>query len=83
MFSAINNTRFLLRTETKATSKPIQFVSGLKVIMAFWVVLGHAYLLVNSGFFNSVYASAGAAENITFLFIPNGFLSVTTFFLIR
>lgn len=82
MFSAITNTRFLLRTEIKATSEPIKFVSGLKVIMAFWVVLGHAYLLVNSGFFNSVYASAGAAESITFLFIPNGFLSVTTFFLI-
>lgn len=81
-FSAITNTWYLLRTEIKPERKALAFMAGLKVIMAFWVVLGHAYILVPTGFFHSVYTMEYMTWNFTFQFIINAFLSVTTFFFI-
>ncbi|KAH7980546.1 hypothetical protein HPB49_017120 [Dermacentor silvarum] len=82
-FSAITNTWYLLRTDIKPERKPLGFMAGLKVIMAFWVVLGHTYILVPTGFFHSVYTMEYMTWNVTFQFIINAFLSVTTFFFIR
>ncbi|KAH6944552.1 hypothetical protein HPB50_003867 [Hyalomma asiaticum] len=81
-FSAITNTWYLLRTEIKPERKALGFMAGLKVIMAFWVVLGHTYILVPTGFFHSVYNMEYMTWNFTFQFIINAFLSVTTFFFI-
>lgn len=81
-FSAITNTWYLLRTDIKPERKPLGFMAGLKVIMAFWVVLGHTYILVPTGFFHSVYTMEYMTWNVTFEFIINAFLSVTTFFFI-
>lgn len=81
-FSAITNTWYLLRTDIKPERKPLGFMAGLKVIMAFWVVLGHTYILVPTGFFHSVYTMEYMTWNVTFQFIINAFLSVTTFFFI-
>lgn len=80
VFSAIDNTRFLLNTDLKPQNEPLKFISGLKVIMAFWVVLGHAYLLTNLGFFHSIIEPTRLSKSVIFMFIPNGFLSVVTFF---
>ncbi|CAN7993152.1 unnamed protein product [Ixodes hexagonus] len=79
-FSAITNTRFLLNTEIKPENEPLRFMAGFKVIMAFWVVFGHAYILVQTGLFHALYHWADITEQITFQFIPNAFLSVTSFF---
>ncbi|KAG0429397.1 hypothetical protein HPB47_023712 [Ixodes persulcatus] len=79
-FSAITNTRFLLNTETKPENEPLRFMAGFKVIMAFWVVFGHAHILVQSGFFHALFRWADISEDLSFQFVPNAFLSVTTFF---
>ncbi|XP_075546953.1 nose resistant to fluoxetine protein 6-like isoform X1 [Dermacentor variabilis] len=81
-FSAITNTWYLLRMDVKPERKPLKFMAGLKVIMAFWVVLGHTYILVPTGFFHSVYTMEYMTWNVTFEFIINALLSVTTFFFI-
>ncbi|KAM7304831.1 nose resistant to fluoxetine protein 6 [Ixodes scapularis] len=79
-FSAITNTRFLLNTDIKPENEPLRFISGFKVIMAFWVVYGHAHILVQTGFFHALYRWADISEDVSFQFIPNAFLSVTSFF---
>ncbi|KAK8781077.1 hypothetical protein V5799_017583 [Amblyomma americanum] len=81
-FSAITNTWYLLRTKVKPERKSLQFMAGLKVIMAFWVVFGHSYILVDTGFFHAVYTMEFMTWNVMFQFILNAFLSVTTFFFI-
>ncbi|KAK8781076.1 hypothetical protein V5799_017582 [Amblyomma americanum] len=80
VFSAITNTKFLLRTKVKKQNEALKFVCGLKVIMMFWVVLGHAYIVLPVGYFHAVFAMAHMTEHITFQFITNAFLSVTIFF---
>ncbi|KAM7304833.1 nose resistant to fluoxetine protein 6 [Ixodes scapularis] len=48
--------------------------------MAFWVVFGHAHILVQTGFFHALFRWADISEDPSFQFVPNAFLSVTTFF---
>ncbi|KAM7304836.1 nose resistant to fluoxetine protein 6 [Ixodes scapularis] len=79
-FSAITNTRFLLNTELKPENEPLRFMAGFKVIMAFWVVFGHAYILVQPGFYHALYHMADFTEDPSFQLVQNAFLSVTTFF---
>lgn len=81
-FSAITNTWYLLRTDVKPERKALLFIAGLKVIMAFWVVLGHSYILVQPGYFHAIYSMEPMTHQVTFEFILNAFLSVTTFFFI-
>lgn len=49
-FSAISNTRHLLRTENTEKNKPLLFLGGFKVILIFWVIYGHAYIMVQLEF---------------------------------
>ncbi|XP_042148691.1 nose resistant to fluoxetine protein 6 [Ixodes scapularis] len=48
--------------------------------MAFWVVFGHAYILVQPGFYHALYHMADFTEDPSFQLVQNAFLSVTTFF---
>nr|XP_037270631.1 uncharacterized protein LOC119162279 [Rhipicephalus microplus] len=80
VFSAITNTKILLRTTVKPQNEALKFICGLKVIMTFWVVLGHAYIILPMGYFHAVFAMDSMTENFTFQFITNAFLSVTVFF---
>ncbi|XP_037523929.1 nose resistant to fluoxetine protein 6-like [Rhipicephalus sanguineus] len=80
VFSAITNTKILLRTTVKTQNEALKFICGLKVIMTFWVVLGHAYIILPMGYFHAVFAMDSMTENFTFQFITNAFLSVTIFF---
>ncbi|KAH6944551.1 hypothetical protein HPB50_003866 [Hyalomma asiaticum] len=80
VFSAITNTKLLLRTTVKRQNEQLKFICGLKVIMTFWVVLGHAYIILPMGYFHAVFAMDPMTENFTFQFITNAFLSVTIFF---
>ncbi|XP_077538563.1 nose resistant to fluoxetine protein 6-like isoform X2 [Haemaphysalis longicornis] len=80
VFSAIANTKFLLRTEFKPQNEALRFICGLKVLMTFWVVLGHGYIIIPLGYFHAVFAMAPMTERFTFQFITNAFLSVTMFF---
>lgn len=81
-FSAITNTWYLMRTDVKPERKPLLFIAGLKVVMAFWVVLGHSYILVQPGYFHAFYSMEYMTHQFTFELILNAFLSVTTFFFI-
>lgn len=80
VFSAITNTKFLLRTEVKPQNEALRFICGLKVLMTFWVVLGHGYIILPLRYFHAVFAMAPMTERLTFQFITNAFLSVTIFF---
>lgn len=80
VFSAITNSKFLLRTKVKPQNQSLRFICGLKVIMTFWVVLGHGYIILPVRYFHAVFAMAPMTERFTFQFITNAFLSVTVFF---
>ncbi|XP_065288955.1 nose resistant to fluoxetine protein 6-like [Dermacentor albipictus] len=80
VFSAITNTKLLLRTKVKTQNEALKFICGFKVIMTFWVVLGHAYIILPMGYFHAVFAMDSMTEHFTFQFITNAFLSVTVFF---
>lgn len=45
-FSARRNTRRLFRDPAESTNSSLQFVNGLKVMLSFWIVLGHTYAMV-------------------------------------
>ncbi|CAN7937895.1 unnamed protein product [Ixodes hexagonus] len=78
-FSAISNTRHLLRTENTEKNKPLLFLGGFKVILIFWVIYGHAFIMVQLEFAHSVFAIGDVTGKVASQVIPNGFLSVSTF----
>lgn len=78
-FSAISNTRHLLRTENTEKNKPLLFLGGFKVILIFWVIYGHAFIMVQLEFAHSVFAIGHVTGKVASQVIPNGFLSVSTF----
>ncbi|KAH9360716.1 hypothetical protein HPB48_020475 [Haemaphysalis longicornis] len=49
-FSAVSNTRYLLRTENTDQNRPLLFLGGLKVLLIMWVIYGHAYFMVQMDF---------------------------------
>ncbi|CAN8019758.1 unnamed protein product [Ixodes persulcatus] len=78
-FSAISNTRHLLRTENTEKNKPLLFLGGFKVILIFWVIYGHAYIMVQLEFAHSVFTIGDVTRKVASQVIPNGFLSVSSF----
>ncbi|XP_064458656.1 nose resistant to fluoxetine protein 6-like [Ornithodoros turicata] len=78
-FSALRNTRRLLRTKCRLENEPLRFISGIKFLMASWVVLGHAYIVTKVEIFHTLNELARMTEGVMFQFIVNAFLSVSTF----
>ncbi|CAN8019756.1 unnamed protein product, partial [Ixodes persulcatus] len=79
IFSAINNTRRLLRTETRADNKPILFLSGVKVLLILWVIYGHVYVVVQPEFARSPFFMLELTNKVLFQVVVNALLSVSTF----
>ncbi|XP_042148693.1 nose resistant to fluoxetine protein 6 [Ixodes scapularis] len=79
IFSAINNTRRLLRTETRADNKPILFLSGVKVLLILWVIYGHVYVVVQPEFTRSPFFMLELTNKVLFQVVVNALLSVSTF----
>ncbi|XP_064458831.1 nose resistant to fluoxetine protein 6-like [Ornithodoros turicata] len=78
-FSAITNTRRLLKTECRAGAEALQFIGGVKVLLTFWVVAAHTYIIVQPEFVRNLLAFEATLDQLHFQFIVNAFLSVTTF----
>ncbi|XP_077531287.1 nose resistant to fluoxetine protein 6-like [Haemaphysalis longicornis] len=79
-FSAISNTRSLLKTRHTGLNNSLLFMSGLKVFCAYWVLLDHEYIAVQPEFLHSPFELMRLSSKPWFQFVTNGVLSVTTFF---
>ncbi|XP_075550903.1 nose resistant to fluoxetine protein 6-like [Dermacentor variabilis] len=80
IFSAISNTRTLLKTENTGLNQSLLFLSGLKVFCAYWVLLDHEYIALQAEFLHSPFELMRLSSKPWFQFITNGVLSVATFF---
>ncbi|XP_050051392.3 nose resistant to fluoxetine protein 6-like [Dermacentor andersoni] len=78
-FSAISNTRYLLRTENTDKNRPLLFLGGFKVLLILWVIYGHAYIMVQLEFSGNLFNIENISRKVVSQIIPNGFLSVSTF----
>ncbi|XP_077545325.1 nose resistant to fluoxetine protein 6-like [Haemaphysalis longicornis] len=78
-FSAVSNTRYLLRTENTDQNRPLLFLGGLKVLLIMWVIYGHAYFMVQMDFSYNLFTIGAVSRRIVSQIVPNGFLSVSTF----
>ncbi|XP_065300442.1 nose resistant to fluoxetine protein 6-like [Dermacentor albipictus] len=78
-FSAISNTRYLLRTENTDKNRPLLFLGGFKVLLILWVIYGHAYIMVQLEFSGNLFNIENISKKVLSQIIPNGFLSVSTF----
>ncbi|CAN7937896.1 unnamed protein product [Ixodes hexagonus] len=79
IFSAINNTRRLLRTQARAENRPILFLSGSKVLLILWVIYGHTYVIAQPEFISKFIYSLSAQQKLLFQVVVNALLSVSTF----
>ncbi|XP_037521990.2 nose resistant to fluoxetine protein 6-like [Rhipicephalus sanguineus] len=80
IFSAVSNTKALLKTENTGLNKSLLFLSGLKVFCAYWVLLDHEYIALQAEFLHSPFELMRLSSKPWFQFITNGVLSVSTFF---
>ncbi|XP_037559676.1 nose resistant to fluoxetine protein 6 [Dermacentor silvarum] len=78
-FSAVSNTRHLLRTENTDKNRPLLFLGGFKVLLILWVIYGHSYIMVQLEFSDNLFNIGDISKKIVSQIIPNGFLSVSTF----
>ncbi|XP_077505617.1 nose resistant to fluoxetine protein 6-like [Amblyomma americanum] len=78
-FSALSNTRYLLRTENTEKNRPLLFLGGFKVVLILWVIYGHSYIMVQLEFAQDLFEIGAVFRKVASQIIPNGFLSVSTF----
>ncbi|KAM7304818.1 nose resistant to fluoxetine protein 6 [Ixodes scapularis] len=84
-FSVVTNTRRLFDTsQFKGTSRePLLFLSGIKLILCFWVVFFHSYTIIQPEFYHSGFKIFDLGDRIYFQLIVNAFLSISSLFFIR
>ncbi|KAK8776871.1 hypothetical protein V5799_029784, partial [Amblyomma americanum] len=82
-FSALSNTRYLLRTENTEKNRPLLFLGGFKVVLILWVIYGHSYIMVQLEFAQDLFEIGAVFRKVASQIIPNGFLSVSTFLYLR
>lgn len=84
-FSAVTNTQRLFDTsQFKGTARePLLFLSGVKLILCFWVVFFHSYTIIQPEFYHSGFKIFDLGDRIYFQLIINAFLSITSLFFIR
>ncbi|XP_064458647.1 nose resistant to fluoxetine protein 6-like [Ornithodoros turicata] len=81
-FSLIHNTQKLLMTSQSmdCPRAPIRFVYGVKVIMAFWVILGNSYYTSNYQTLHTGYSILDLYSQVHAQLVANAFYAVSTFF---
>ncbi|KAH7983697.1 hypothetical protein HPB52_013746 [Rhipicephalus sanguineus] len=78
-FSALSNTRYLLRVENTEKNRPLLFLGGFKVLLILWVIYGHSYIMVQLEFSDNLFNIGDISKKVLSQIVPNGFLSVSTF----
>ncbi|XP_037521918.2 uncharacterized protein LOC119399172 [Rhipicephalus sanguineus] len=82
-FSALSNTRYLLRVENTEKNRPLLFLGGFKVLLILWVIYGHSYIMVQLEFSDNLFNIGDISKKVLSQIVPNGFLSVSTFLYLR
>ncbi|KAG0429390.1 hypothetical protein HPB47_023705, partial [Ixodes persulcatus] len=84
-FSVVTNTQRLFDTsQFKGTARePLLFLSGIKLILCFWVVFFHSYTIIQPEFYHSGFKIFDLGDRIYFQLIVNAFLSISSLFFIR
>nr|XP_037270512.1 nose resistant to fluoxetine protein 6-like [Rhipicephalus microplus] len=78
-FSAISNTKRLLKTTARKDNQNLVFLSGFKVFLIFWVIYAHCYVLIQPEFARTPFIFVDLSEKVLFQLMLNGLLSVSTF----
>ncbi|KAL1417317.1 hypothetical protein MTO96_006195 [Rhipicephalus appendiculatus] len=78
-FSAISNTKRLLKTTARKDNQNLVFLSGFKIFLIFWVIYAHCYVLIQPEFARTPFIFVDLSEKVLFQLMLNGLLSVSTF----
>ncbi|KAH6948418.1 hypothetical protein HPB50_024311 [Hyalomma asiaticum] len=78
-FSAISNTKRLLKTTARKDNENIVFLSGFKIFLIFWVIYAHCYVLIQPEFARTPFVFVDLSAKVLFQLMLNGLLSVSTF----
>ncbi|XP_075550899.1 nose resistant to fluoxetine protein 6-like [Dermacentor variabilis] len=78
-FSAISNTKRLLKTTARKENENLIFISGFKIFLIFWVIYAHCYVLIQPEFVRSPFVFVDLSGKVLFQLMLNGLLSVSTF----
>lgn len=78
-FSAISNTKRLLKTTARKDNENIIFLSGFKIFLIFWVIYAHCYVLIQPEFARTPFVFVDLSAKVLFQLMLNGLLSVSTF----
>lgn len=79
-FSAINNMRLLLRTNSEKGDNPLNFLAGFKIFLMLWVVYGHSYIIMQMEFADGIFQLLEIFSKASSQLVANAILSVPTFF---
>ncbi|KAL1417315.1 hypothetical protein MTO96_006193 [Rhipicephalus appendiculatus] len=82
-FSAISNTKRLLKTTARKDNQNLVFLSGFKIFLIFWVIYAHCYVLIQPEFARTPFIFVDLSEKVLFQLMLNGLLSVSTFLFLR
>ncbi|KAH7983696.1 hypothetical protein HPB52_013745 [Rhipicephalus sanguineus] len=78
-FSAISNTKRLLKTTARKENQNLVFLSGFKIFLILWVIYAHCYVLIQPEFARTPFIFVDLSEKVLFQLMLNGLLSVSTF----